>query len=110
MGTGACDLSHVAASGAVVLKPESKPVQEQRGLDGCRGKTGRLKENRWGSYLLALANRVDCGKMAPPKFLIVVAGGQYAYTRSDGIYVVPIGCLGARRSRFGGAGIASGSL
>lgn len=28
-----------------------------------------------------------------PDLLMVITGGQYAYRRSDGVYVVPIGCL-----------------
>ena len=28
-----------------------------------------------------------------PSFLMILTGGQYAYQREDGVYVVPIGCL-----------------
>lgn len=32
--------------------------------------------------------------MKEPSFLMVLTGtGQYAYRRSDGVYVVPLGCL-----------------
>lgn len=55
---------------------------------------GQKRIDEGATNLLALANRVDCGKMTPPKFLMVVTGGQYAYTRPDGVHVVPIGCLG----------------
>ena len=29
-----------------------------------------------------------------PSFLMVLTAAEYAYRRSDGIYIVPIGCLG----------------
>lgn len=68
----------------------------------------RLHDGRWAAIevklgnrqidlaaenLLALKNRIDEDKMGKPAFLMVITGGQYAYRRSDGILVVPIGCL-----------------
>lgn len=44
--------------------------------------------------LAALSRKIDTDKMKPPAFSMVLIGkGDYAYRRSDGIYVVPIGCL-----------------
>lgn len=44
--------------------------------------------------LKALAERIDTVKMKSPSFLMVLtAVGQYAYSRKDGVIVVPIGCL-----------------
>lgn len=44
--------------------------------------------------LKALADRIDTDKMKIPSFLMVLtAVGQFAYTRKDGVVVVPIGCL-----------------
>ena len=44
--------------------------------------------------LKALADRIDTDKMKSPSFLMVLtAVGQFAYTRKDGVLVVPIGCL-----------------
>lgn len=44
--------------------------------------------------LKALADRIDTDKMKSPSFLMVLtAVGQFAYTRKDGVVVVPIGCL-----------------
>ncbi len=44
--------------------------------------------------LTALANIIDTTKMKTPAFKMVITGvGKYAYRRTDGIYVVPIGCL-----------------
>lgn len=44
--------------------------------------------------LKALSEKIDTDKMKKPAFLMVLTGtGDYAYRRSDGVYVVPIGCL-----------------
>lgn len=68
----------------------------------------RLHDNRWAAvevklgnkeieegarHLLALQKKVDTDKVGDPSFLMIVTGGQYAYRRPDGVYVVPIGCL-----------------
>lgn len=45
--------------------------------------------------LKAMEAKIDTGKMNAPSFLMVLTGtGDYAYRRHDGVYVVPIGCLG----------------
>lgn len=44
--------------------------------------------------LLALSNQIDTERMNKPSFMMIITGvGSYAYRRSDGIYIVPIGCL-----------------
>lgn len=44
--------------------------------------------------LKTLASRIDTNKMKNPSFLMVITAiGQYAYTRKDGVIIVPIGCL-----------------
>lgn len=44
--------------------------------------------------LQALNNKIDTEKMKSPAFLMVLIGtGDFAYRRTDGVYVVPIGCL-----------------
>ena len=44
--------------------------------------------------MIALANSIDTDKMPAPSFMaVIVAVGQYAYQRKDGVYVIPIGCL-----------------
>ena len=44
--------------------------------------------------LKTLAAKIDTDKMKKPAFLMVlIAVGDYAYRREDGVYVVPIGCL-----------------
>lgn len=45
--------------------------------------------------LKALAAKIDTDKMDSPSFLMVLTGvGKYAYTREDGVVVVPISALG----------------
>lgn len=42
-----------------------------------------------------LSAKIDTSKMPAPSFSMVLTGvGEYAYRRDDGIYVIPIGCLG----------------
>lgn len=44
--------------------------------------------------LLTLAKKIDADKMKAPSFLMVLtAVDEFAYTRPDGVVVVPIGCL-----------------
>jgi len=58
-------------------------------------KLGGEKKIREGvDSLMNLADKIDTAKMLKPSFLMVLtAVGDYAYTRPDGIHVVPIGCL-----------------
>lgn len=56
------------------------------------GGTDRIDEG--AGSLLALSANIDTGKMPAPSFMaVIVAVGQYAYRRKDGVYVIPIGCL-----------------
>lgn len=44
--------------------------------------------------LIALSNIIDTSRMKAPAFCMVLTGvGAYAYRRTDGVYVVPVGCL-----------------
>lgn len=46
------------------------------------------------SNLNSLANLIDTTKMKKPSFkMVLTAVGQYAYLRTDGVMVVPIGCM-----------------
>jgi predicted AAA+ superfamily ATPase len=68
----------------------------------------RLRDGRWAAIevklgssqieeaaknLLRLQQKIDTDKMNKPSFLMIITGGQYAYRRSDGVLVVPVGCL-----------------
>ncbi|HJJ55302.1 MAG TPA: DUF4143 domain-containing protein [Methanocorpusculum sp.] len=45
--------------------------------------------------LLKLKNKIDAEKMREPAFLAVLTGvNTAAYRRDDGVFVIPIGCLG----------------
>ena len=54
---------------------------------------GQSRVDEAARNLLALANKVDVQKTGAPAFLMVLTGGRYAYTRPDGVHVVPLGCL-----------------
>lgn len=42
-----------------------------------------------------LASKINTDKMSAPSFMMVLVGvGKYAFRRQDGIYVVPVSCLG----------------
>lgn len=56
-------------------------------------KVGGNKIDEAASNLLKLRDRVDTSQMRKPNFLMIVYGGQHAYRRPDGVFVVPIGCL-----------------
>ena len=45
--------------------------------------------------LKILAEKIDVNRMNEPSFTMVLTGvGEYPFRRPDGVYVVPIGCLG----------------
>lgn len=81
-----------------------------------RDKTGleadaiiRLRDGRWAGvevklggekriedgakHLRALRDRIDEHASGAPAFLMVLTGGAYAYTRPDGVHIVPLGAL-----------------
>jgi len=66
------------------------------------GKYGLIEVKLGGDKLIdegaeslkTLGKKIDTDKMNVPSFLMVLTGtGDYAYRRTDGVYVVPIGCL-----------------
>ena len=56
-------------------------------------KTGSKQIEEAAENLVKLAATIDTDKIGEPAFLMVLTGGQYAYRRNDGVFVVPIGCL-----------------
>ena len=56
-------------------------------------KLGMKQIEEAAANLIKLSQKVDTEKMNQPTFLMVLTGGQVAYKRSDGVLVVPIGCL-----------------
>lgn len=50
--------------------------------------------NEGAANLIELRNRIDTTKMRLPSFeMVLTAVGEYAYKRTDGVLVVPVGCL-----------------
>lgn len=55
---------------------------------------GEKLVNEGVENLLKFRNKIDTDKMNNPSFMMVLtATGNYAYKNSDGIFIVPIGCL-----------------
>lgn len=61
-------------------------------------KLGQASEiiNETASKIIKLSEKIDSKKMSLPSFMMILTGnGTYAYRRKeDGVYIVPIGCLG----------------
>lgn len=73
---------------AVVVLPDGRwaPIEVKLG--------SRLLDEA-AAHLKRLAERVDHERMGAPAFLMVLTGTQAAYRRPDGVFVVPLACLGA---------------
>jgi hypothetical protein len=56
-------------------------------------KLGSKQIEEAAANLIKLSEKVDSEKMGHPSFLMVLTGGEYAYQRTDGVWVVPIGCM-----------------
>lgn len=56
-------------------------------------KLGQKQIDEAAANLIKLSEKIDDEKMNKPSFLMVLTGGEYAYRRSDGVWVVPIGCM-----------------
>ena len=56
-------------------------------------KLGSREIEEGAEHLKKLASKIDTGKFPAPSFLMVLTGGEFAYRRADGVFVIPIGCL-----------------
>ncbi len=56
-------------------------------------KLGTKQIEEASRHLQELARKVNDEKMGKPSFLMVLTGGEFAYQRKDGVFIVPIGCL-----------------
>lgn len=56
-------------------------------------KLGSKEIEEAAKHLLMLKKKVNTDKMKKPSFLMILTGTEIAYQRSDGVFVVPIGCL-----------------
>jgi predicted AAA+ superfamily ATPase len=57
-------------------------------------KLGSREENNAAASLLKMSSKVDTQKTGEPAFLAILTGTKYPYKRKDGVFVVPLGCLG----------------
>ncbi len=57
-------------------------------------KMGGRQEEEAADNLKAVVAKMDTVKIGEPAFLAILTAGQYPVRRKDGIFVVPIGCLG----------------
>lgn len=57
-------------------------------------KLAAAREEDAAVSLKRFAANLDPTRTEPPRAMIIMTGGQYGYTRADGIHVVPIGALG----------------
>ena len=57
-------------------------------------KLGRGTIDSAAKHLLMLKERIDSEQEGDPAFLAVVTYTGFAYRRNNGVFVIPIGCLG----------------
>ena len=56
-------------------------------------KLGSAEIDDAAANLKKLRDKIDTEKMNSPSFLAVITGTEFAYTRDDGVHVIPLGCL-----------------
>ena len=56
-------------------------------------KLGSREIEEGAEHLKKLTANIDENSSTAPSFLMVLTGGEMAYKREDGVFVVPIGCL-----------------
>ncbi|WP_435748754.1 hypothetical protein [Microbacterium sp. PMB16] len=57
-------------------------------------KLAASREDEAAESLGRFVANLDLARTSAPVAMAVITGGQYAYTRPDGIHVIPIGTLG----------------
>lgn len=56
-------------------------------------KLGSKEIEEGAEHLKKLAANINTDKFPAPSFLMILTGGEFAYRRNDGVFVVPLGCL-----------------
>ena len=56
-------------------------------------KLGSRQIEEAAKHLLEINSLIEKAKIKKPDLLIIITGGEIAYTRDDGIKIIPIGCL-----------------
>jgi hypothetical protein len=57
-------------------------------------KLGEMFIEEAAAKLLAVTERINTRTIGAPSFSAILYAGQYAYQRKDGVFVIPLGCLG----------------
>jgi len=57
-------------------------------------KMGSNEEEKAAKNLRKFINSVDTKKMGEPSFAAIITASQLAYRRTDGVWVIPLSCLG----------------
>ena len=55
-------------------------------------KLGSKEIDAGAKHLLKLADLIRDHKMKAPSLLMILTGGEFAYHRQDGVFIIPIGC------------------
>jgi predicted AAA+ superfamily ATPase len=58
-------------------------------------KLGSRQEEEAAANLKKVVSKIDTTKKGEPDFLAIITATKYPFRREDGIYVIPIGCLGS---------------
>jgi predicted AAA+ superfamily ATPase len=70
-------------------------VQRRDGVFGAfEVKLGQSQVDTAAANLRRFADKIDAGRTGEPAVLAGITGSGYAYTRPDGVAVIPIGSLG----------------
>jgi hypothetical protein len=56
-------------------------------------KLGQKQIEEAANNLSKIRDKINTEKMGEPSFLMIITGGEFAYQRNDGIWVIPIACL-----------------
>jgi predicted AAA+ superfamily ATPase len=57
-------------------------------------KLGEMFIEEAAAKLLAVTERINTRTIGAPSFSAILHAGRYAYQRKDGVFVIPLGCLG----------------
>ncbi len=56
-------------------------------------KLGSKQIEEAAKHLLKIRDKINTDKMKEPSFMMILTGGELAYQRKDGVFVVPLACL-----------------
>ena len=80
--------------GAMLIKKDAIIEAADGAWAGIEVKIGHNQAEKAAANLLRLSDKIRRAGGRPPAFLLVLEGlGDYAYRRTDGVYVAPIAVL-----------------